>query len=123
MKQSLDGDLIDCIHIAHQPAFDHPFLKNHTIQMRPNYHPEGLFDESKVSTKPKERTNPITQLWHANGRCPEGTIPVRRTKKDDILRASSVKRYGRKKHRTIPLPRSADPDLINESGHQVNKIK
>lgn len=116
--KSSDGDLIDCVHISHQPAFDHPFLKNHTIQMRPNYHPEGLYDESKVSTKPKQRTNPITQLWHVNGKCPEGTIPIRRTKQDDILRASSVKRYGRKKHRTIPLPRSADPDLINESGHQ-----
>ncbi|KAJ9697699.1 hypothetical protein PVL29_007025 [Vitis rotundifolia] len=116
--KSSDGDLIDCVHISHQPAFDHPFLKNHTIQMRPNYHPEGLYDESKVSTKPGQRTNPITQLWHVNGKCPEGTIPIRRTKQDDILRASSVKRYGRKKHRTIPLPRSADPDLINESGHQ-----
>lgn len=87
--------------------------------MRPNYHPEGLFDENKVSAKPKER--PITQLWHQNGRCPEGTIPMRRTKKDDVLRASSVKRFGRKKHRTVPQPRSADPDLINQSGHQVLK--
>lgn len=87
--------------------------------MRPSYHPEGLFEENKVSEKPKER--PITQLWHMNGRCPEDTIPVRRTKKDDILRASSVKRYGKKKHRSIPKPRSADPDLVNESGHQVKK--
>lgn len=88
-------------------------------QTRPTYHPEGLFDENKVSEKPKERTNPIIQLWHANGRCPENTIPIRRTKEDDVLRASSAKRYGKKRHRTIPQPRSADPDLINQSGHQV----
>ena len=87
--------------------------------MRPNYHPEGLFDENKASAKPIERSSPITQLWHQNGRCPEGTVPIRRTKKDDVLRASSAKRYGRKKHRSIPQPRSADPDLINQSGHQV----
>jgi hypothetical protein len=88
--------------------------------MRPSYHPEGrVFDDSKVSTESKERKNPITQLWHVNDKCPEGTIPIRRTKEDDVLRASSVKRYGRKKHRAIPQPRSADPDLINESGHQV----
>ncbi|PWS23046.1 hypothetical protein DKP78_15210, partial [Enterococcus faecium] len=31
---------IDCVHISNQPAFDHPFLKNHTIQMRPDNHPE-----------------------------------------------------------------------------------
>lgn len=92
--------------------------------MRPSYHPEGLYDdEKKVTTESKETTNPMTQLWHMNGRCPEDTIPIRRTKKDDILRASSVKRYGKKKHRTIPKPRSADPDLINESGHQVIKEK
>lgn len=87
--------------------------------MKPSFHPEGLFDENKVSEKSEERSSPITQLWHQNGKCPDGTIPVRRTKEDDVLRASSVKRYGRKKHRTIPQPRSADPDLINESGHQV----
>ena len=92
--------------------------------MRPNYHPKGLFDENKVSNteKPKQRSNPITQLWHMNGKCPQGTIPIRRTKEEDVLRASSVKRYGKKKHRAIPQPRSADPDFINESGHQVIHI-
>ncbi|XP_028788820.1 uncharacterized protein LOC114744845 [Neltuma alba] len=29
---SPDGDIIDCVHILHQPAFDHPKLKNHKIQ-------------------------------------------------------------------------------------------
>lgn len=89
-------------------------------QMKPSYTPGFLFDENKVSEKPRERINPVTQLWHQNGVCSEGTIPVRRTKKDDVLRASSVKRYGKKKLRTVPLPRSADPDLINQSGHQVD---
>ncbi|CAL5330644.1 unnamed protein product [Camellia sinensis] len=31
--KSPDGDIIDCVYISHQPAFDHPLLKNHTIQM------------------------------------------------------------------------------------------
>ena len=31
--QSPNGDIIDCVHIKNQPAFDHPWLKNHTIQM------------------------------------------------------------------------------------------
>ncbi|KAL4601408.1 hypothetical protein ACB092_11G270900 [Castanea dentata] len=110
--KSPDGDIIDCIHINNQPAFDHPLFKNHTIQMRP---PKGrLFDESKVSSKSKS----INQLWHLNGRCPEGTIPVRRTKEDDLLRASSIKNYGRKKHLTIPKPSSAQPDLTDQGGHQ-----
>ncbi|XXG48516.1 hypothetical protein AAC387_Pa02g2943 [Persea americana] len=117
--KSPDGDIIDCVHVSHQPAFDHPYMKNHTIQLRPNFHPEGLFSDNKVSSSSSnEKSKPISQLWHLNGRCPEGTIPIRRTKKDDLLRAGSIKTYGRKKNRTIPQPRSADPDLINESGHQ-----
>ncbi|WZY95618.1 hypothetical protein YC2023_067947 [Brassica napus] len=38
-------------------------------------------------------------------------------KKGDALRASSVKIYGKKKHRTVILPKSAEPGLINQSGH------
>ncbi|CAN1294800.1 hypothetical protein LINPERPRIM_LOCUS22599 [Linum perenne] len=87
--------------MSSQPAFDHPYLK-----MRPSFHPEGLFDDNKVASESKARTNPIKQLWHTNGKCAEGTIPIRRTKKEDVLRASSVKRYGKKKHRTIPKPNS-----------------
>lgn len=116
--ESPDGDTIDCVHISQQPAFDHPFLKDHKIQMRPNYHPEGLYDDNKVASEGKGRPNTVHQLWHVSGQCPPDTIPIRRTKKDDVLRASSVKRYGKKKRRSIPVPRSADPDLVNESGHQ-----
>ena len=92
--------------------------------MKPNYHPEGLFDDNKVSstTKSKDKEPHIPQLWHRYGKCAEGTIPMRRTKEDDVLRASSVKRYGKKKHRTVPLPKSAEPDLINQSGHQVSQL-
>ncbi|KAM4097976.1 hypothetical protein ACJW30_07G042300 [Castanea mollissima] len=92
--KSPDGDIIDCVHIKNQPAFDHPFFKNHTIQMRPSFHPEGLsFDD--VSSKSESL---ITQLWHLNGRCPEGSIPIKRTKEEDLLRASSVASYGREKY-------------------------
>lgn len=88
--------------------------------MRPNYHPEGVFDESKLySMKTKDGSKPVTQLWHLSGDCPQGTVPIRRTKKEDILRASSIKSFGKKKHSVVAQPRSADPDLINQSGHQV----
>lgn len=32
--QSGDGDLIDCVMRTLQPAFDHPLLRNHTIEVR-----------------------------------------------------------------------------------------
>ncbi|CAL5426809.1 unnamed protein product [Camellia sinensis] len=50
--------------------------------------------------------------------CPEDTILIRRTNEAEVLRASSVKRYGKKQHRSIPQPKFADLDLINQSGHQ-----
>jgi hypothetical protein len=31
--QSPDGDIIDCVPISNQPAFDHPYLKDHKIQV------------------------------------------------------------------------------------------
>ncbi|RLM68877.1 uncharacterized protein C2845_PM17G06240 [Panicum miliaceum] len=110
--QSPDGDIIDCVHISKQPAFDHPLLKNHTIQMRPSYHPGGLSDDSTVAT------HPITQLWHQNGKCPENTIPIRRTKEGDVMRASSIKRYGKKRPGSIPkLASIDDPDASAMIGH------
>ncbi|XP_071720126.1 protein neprosin-like [Rutidosis leptorrhynchoides] len=114
--KSPDGDIIDCIDISHQPAFDHPSLKNHTIQMRPNYHPNSISDgniqaSSKMNTSKHESSSTssddhkgIDQLWHVNGKCPKGTIPIRRTKKEDVLRATSVKRFGKKSFATVAHP-------------------
>ncbi|KAL3537229.1 hypothetical protein ACH5RR_000595 [Cinchona calisaya] len=99
--QSKDGDIIDCVRISHQPAFDHPLLKDHKIQTRPSFHPEGLFSESKSSNN-KDIKNSIPQLWHLNGRCPDKTIPIKRTKQEDILRASLIQSFGKKESITNP---------------------
>ncbi|KAL8204408.1 hypothetical protein R6Q57_010031 [Mikania cordata] len=98
--KSPDGDTIDCVHIAHQPAFDHPLLKNHTIikVCMPSYHPDWIKDlnnkmnGSKVGslTSPPRKHKSITQLWHSNGKCPKGTIPIRRTNKDDVKKKHSL---------------------------------
>lgn len=93
----------------------------------PNYHPEGLFRDGKMSTAAKNKnygSKSINQLWHLNGKCPEGTIPIRRTKKDDILRASNMKSYGRKTNfSTISKPESGRPGGVgNQNGHQVTSF-
>ncbi|KAL7204150.1 hypothetical protein ACSBR2_017254 [Camellia fascicularis] len=84
-------------------------------------YPEGLFEENKESI-PKSNegiSKSITQVWHLNGRCPEGTIPIRRTKKKEILRASSIKSFGKKQHRTIPEPTMyTQPAPLNLSAHE-----
>uniref|UniRef100_A0A0D3EQ14 Neprosin PEP catalytic domain-containing protein n=1 Tax=Oryza barthii TaxID=65489 RepID=A0A0D3EQ14_9ORYZ len=96
--QSLDGDIIDCVHISNQPAFDHPLLKDHTIQMRPSIEPSGLYGEA---------TRPFTQTWNQNGeKCPDNTIPIRRTKEEDVMRATSVTTFGKKTHGGSPHPHS-----------------
>ncbi|KAK7389101.1 hypothetical protein VNO78_23933 [Psophocarpus tetragonolobus] len=89
--KSPDGDLIDCVLSHQQPAFDHPQLKG----QRPLDPPE----------RPKGHTNGETvvesfQLWTDSGEeCPEGTVPIRRTTEQDFLRASSIRRFGRKPSR------------------------
>ena len=67
--------------------------------MRPSSYPEGFsFDESNdVSSNSKPK---FSQPWHLNGRCPEGTIPIRRTKEEDLLRAGNIMEG--KKHHSIP---------------------
>lgn len=70
-------------------------------------------------TMSEEGSEAIKQMWHLSGSCPQGTIPIRRTKKDDVLRASAVEKYGKKKNRNIPRPNSAQPDLTSPNGHQV----
>ncbi|WVZ49259.1 hypothetical protein U9M48_000633 [Paspalum notatum var. saurae] len=102
--QSPDGDIIDCVHISKQPAFDHPMLKNHTIQMWPSYHPQGLDLDSSITSRP------FTQTWQQNGKCPENTIPIRRTQEEDVLRARSVSCYGKKR-----------PNYIDNSEQSVTK--
>ena len=57
------------------------------------------------------------QLWSVSGEfCPEGTVPIRRTTEQDVLRASSVRRFGRKFQRPVRRDTSS-------SGHEVSITK
>ncbi|KAK1288301.1 hypothetical protein QJS10_CPB19g01494 [Acorus calamus] len=38
----------------------------------------------------------IEWTWQKSGSCPQGTVPIRRTSKGDILRATSVEHFGRR---------------------------
>ncbi|XP_010415738.1 PREDICTED: uncharacterized protein LOC104701696 isoform X1 [Camelina sativa] len=87
--QSSDGDTIDCVSTHQQPAFDHPLLQGQK-PMDPPEIPKGY-------SKEDESYEDSSQLWSLTGEsCPEGTIPIRRTTEQDMLRASSVRRFGRK---------------------------
>jgi len=74
-----DGEIIDCVHLYQQPAFDHPLLKNHTIQTEPSSIPSDL----KANSSPVK----LIQGWHKCGQCPEATIPILRVPKNQHLPA------------------------------------
>ncbi|XP_057485494.1 uncharacterized protein LOC130771825 [Actinidia eriantha] len=91
--QSPDGDLIDCVASHQQPAFDHPQLKGQK-PLDPPERPKGHRSNQMGSEN--------SQLWSILGEsCPEGTIPIRRTSEKDVLRASNVRKFGRKITRPI----------------------
>ncbi|CAL5327766.1 unnamed protein product [Camellia sinensis] len=76
------GDIYDCVDFYKQPAFDHPLLKNHTFhfQMKPTSLPKRSRDQvsSKVS-------KPLHLGLKGRG-CSVGTVPIRRTTKEDLIR-------------------------------------
>ncbi|XP_010034859.2 uncharacterized protein LOC104424189 [Eucalyptus grandis] len=61
-------EVIDCVDIYKQPAFDHPLLKNHTIQMKPSSNLKANGSGSVEGV--------LNQAWRKYGECPEGTIPI-----------------------------------------------
>ncbi|KAK6920669.1 Neprosin [Dillenia turbinata] len=91
---SPDGDLIDCVLSHLQPAFDHPQLLGQK-SLEPPKRPKGFDESVDLETE-------SFQLWTSSGEsCPEGTIPIRRTTEEDVLRASSLHRFGRKLNRNV----------------------
>ncbi|OMO96050.1 hypothetical protein COLO4_15540 [Corchorus olitorius] len=61
------------------------------------------------------------QMWHRNGtRCPKGTVPIRRSSMQDVLRAKSLFDFGKKQRSVFSNPtRRADaPDVIGGNGHE-----
>ncbi|CAN8288668.1 unnamed protein product, partial [Cochlearia groenlandica] len=89
---SPDGDIIDCVHLKNHPIYDHPLFKNHTIQMKPSSYPKGWDDDSFDN----KGGNIMKQLWTINGKCPKNSIAIRRTTKEDILRAKAIERFRKK---------------------------
>ncbi|KAE8099985.1 hypothetical protein FH972_017924 [Carpinus fangiana] len=113
--KSEDGDIIDCVDIYKQPAFDHPALRNHTIQKKPNF---SYKDDETSSTK-NGSSSPaaalLSQTWQKSGSCPEGTIAVRRTRREDLLRAASLEHLGR----DGPQQTSSASNTTHKSGRFV----
>ncbi|KAL5063401.1 hypothetical protein RYX36_025138 [Vicia faba] len=82
-----NGDIIDCVLIHKQLAFDHPLLKG----QKPMDLPKSLREHNQFDNMSD------FQLWSLSGEsCPEGTVPIRRVTEQDILRAHSINSFGTK---------------------------
>ncbi|KAK4350550.1 hypothetical protein RND71_029863 [Anisodus tanguticus] len=104
--KSPDGDLIDCVLSHLQPAFDHPQLKGMKL-LGPPKRPKGNETMNEMAES--------LQLWTVSGEsCPEGTVPIRRTTEKDVMRTSSLRRFGRKIRRGV-----RHDTLSNDHEHAV----
>ncbi|CAL4958496.1 unnamed protein product [Urochloa decumbens] len=95
--QSPDGDIIHCVPLHRQPAFDHPKLRGQKPEEEPVEGPRFVNGDAAAGEEEEEEGVLFRQAWSDGGeRCPEGTVPVRRTTARDVLRASSPRRFGMK---------------------------
>ncbi|CAN8325670.1 unnamed protein product [Cochlearia groenlandica] len=94
--QTENGEIFDCIDIHKQVAFDHPLLKNHSVQLKPTSAPEWI-TRNNISQK----VSP-SQLMKNDIVCPHGTVIVKRTTMKDLLNASHLKSIGFNSPRHVP---------------------
>ncbi|EXB38451.1 hypothetical protein L484_022351 [Morus notabilis] len=121
------GDIYDCVDFYKQPAFDHPLLKNHTY----HYETTPISPNKKITDKePAGAGEPLKIGLQGEG-CPIGTVPIRRTTKEDLIRAKlfadtyasrfnplTVQRPGL--HRAIVRTRSVPAKKYNGGGGMVS---
>ncbi|XP_043700452.1 uncharacterized protein LOC122651211 [Telopea speciosissima] len=83
-----NGDIYDCVDIKKQPAFDHPLLRNHTIQMKPSSFPVGLMvNKELLESKPSDTTGVKGK------RCPPGTVLIQRTQKEEDITSMAKSQF------------------------------
>nr|KYP36406.1 Retrovirus-related Pol polyprotein from transposon TNT 1-94 [Cajanus cajan] len=72
-------DIVDCIDIHKQTAFDHPLLKNHKLQRKPSF--QNSIEDINVEKSP---STPMFGLENGQYQCPTGSVPILRTKNELI---------------------------------------
>ncbi|KAL9690243.1 hypothetical protein QQ045_010640 [Rhodiola kirilowii] len=77
-----EGHIYDCIPINKQPAFDHPALKNHKIQLHPTSFP--------VSSSSRKSASLLLHDYINGETCPDGTVPIKRVTKESLIAADSL---------------------------------
>lgn len=66
------------------------------MQKKPNFnYSDETLRTKNGSSSPAAAAGPLSQTWQKSGSCPEGTVAIRRTKREDLLRAASLEHLGR----------------------------
>lgn len=65
--------------------------------MKPNFN----FKEMELNSKNRSSKLTVFQTWQKSGSCPRGTVPIRRIRREDSLRAKSVQQFGRKPQEVV----------------------
>lgn len=91
--------------------------------------PTHLTAGSRTSRNGKnanESLSVTSQVWQKSGKCGKGTIPVRRIRKRELLKAHSIEEYGRKKpsfshHQHAELNKNLD-SFVQLKNHSVSFV-
>lgn len=60
-----------------------------------------------------ESSRPVMmQTWQKSGNCPKGTVPIRRIRRQELLRAASLEHFGRK---APEIPSAANKTNVKET--------
>lgn len=84
--------------------------------MKPNFPTNVTRQNEKFST------STVSQIWRKSGSCPKGTVPIRRIRKRDLLRAASLERFGRK-HPTVPHKLTKKNNLYANRANSSDPLK
>ncbi|MCL7035996.1 hypothetical protein MKW94_023782 [Papaver nudicaule] len=101
------GDIIDCVDIYKQPAFDNPLLKDHKIQMIPR----------PILRETTRKTGSLSSTFRGlqSETCPSGTVAIRRTTRQELVNA----KYFVKKTKPIPANGPANMGFHFVSAEEV----
>ncbi|KAI3877708.1 hypothetical protein MKW98_020189 [Papaver atlanticum] len=91
------GYTYDFINIYKQPAFDHPLLRNHKIQMKPNLIHREQVDEPIFNTVSSVVRSKLEG-------CPSETVPIRRTTKEELVNAKHLSNGIKRRHYVSAQP-------------------
>ncbi|CAI0543650.1 unnamed protein product [Linum tenue] len=82
VKQTTNGETYNCVDFYEQPAFDHPLLKDNKF----NFQPSSSYSVDSSGSSNKKQSD----IWLNGKGCPIGTVPIRKTTRDDLSRAESA---------------------------------